>query len=116
MSTISFNNGYKEDFFMLSSKHSNHTQAINNLIASIALQESFFSDVICNETQLLILEESHLTSYITLKSAYQKFLMLFLGLKEFYKPKLNFSNLNFLNKKTSNLWRFSYLKICFSFK
>ena len=38
---------------MLSSKHPNHTQAINNLIASIALQESFFSDVICNESQKL---------------------------------------------------------------
>ena len=38
---------------MLSSKHPNHTQAINNLIASIALQESFFSDVIYNESKKL---------------------------------------------------------------
>ena len=38
---------------MLSSDQSNHNQAINNLIASIALQESFFSDVIYNESQRL---------------------------------------------------------------
>lgn len=38
---------------MLSSDRSNHNQAINNLIASIALQESFFSDVIYHESHRL---------------------------------------------------------------
>ena len=38
---------------MLLPEQSNHNQAINNLIASIALQESFFSDIIYTKSQHL---------------------------------------------------------------
>ena len=36
---------------MLSPEQPNHNQAINNLIASIALQESFFVDTIYTEAK-----------------------------------------------------------------
>ncbi len=38
---------------MLSPEQPNHNQAINNLIASIALQESFFADTIYSEAKRL---------------------------------------------------------------
>ena len=85
---------------MLSSDQSNHNQAINNLIASIALQESFFSDVIYNESQRLnnIVNSQGITpdELYNAKLCLDEISQAISGL---YKLKSNFLNQNFHNEK-----------------
>ena len=95
---------------MLSPEQPNHNQAINNLIASIALQESFFVDTIYTEAKRLtdIVNSQGITpaELYTSKNCLSELTHAITGLERILQAKLSFLNPNFQNK---NLHRGGFL-------